>query len=349
MKITKLAYSLLLAAMIVLALAACGDKGNGNGATAGNGAGTGNAQSSEASANASAQPSSAEETSTEGASGATQTVSYLGKEYEVPAVAKRIVITGALEAMEDSILLDVKPVGAVTVSGEFPPMFQSITSDAQSIGEKTEPNFEAILALQPDVILGTTKFKPEVVQQLEKIAPTILYSHIATDWEANLTLLGELAGKQDQAAGIIAQYKSDLEAAKAQFGSDLKDKKVAAVRVRGGQVYVYPADVFFNPVLYGDLGFAVPDEIKAAKAQEALSIEKFAEMNPDVLFIQFSPDENKDTPNALEELQNNPIMKNINAVKNGKTFVNVVDPLAQGGTAYSKTEFLKAVVDSLTK
>lgn len=279
----------------------------------------------------------------------TKVVKYLDQEYTLPSKTERIVITGAVEAMEDSIVLEVSPVGAITFSGKFPPLFESITKDAKSIGEKLEPNYETILSLKPDVILASSKFKPEVIEQLSKIATTIPYSHISTNWESNLRLLGELSGKQEQAEQEIAKYKTDLEASKSQIGDSLKDKKVVAVRIREGELYIYPEAVFFNPILYEDLGIAVPAEVKAAKAQELVSKEKFAEMNPDYLFIQFSPDENRDAPNALEEFQNDPIMKNINAFKNNHAFVNVVDPLAQGGTAYSKIEFLKEALSYLTK
>lgn len=289
------------------------------------------------------------ETAEPAASTDTRVIKYLDQEYTLPAKTERIVITGAVEAMEDSIVLDVNPIGAISFSGKFPPLFESITKDAKSIGEKTEPNFETILSLKPDVILGSTKFKPEVLEKLEKIAPTIPYSHVSTNWEANLKLLGQLSGKEAQADEEIAKYKADLDAAKTQIGDSLKDKKVVAVRIRGGEVYVYPAAVFFNPVLYEDLGIAVPAEVEAAKAQELVSKEKFAEMNPDYLFIQFSPDENKDTPQALDDFQQDPIIKSLNAFKNDKVFVNVVDPLAQGGTAYSKIEFLKAAIAHLTK
>lgn len=279
----------------------------------------------------------------------TKVVKYLDQEYTLPVKTDRIVITGAVEAMEDSIVLEVNPVGAITFSGKFPPLFESITKDAQSIGEKLEPNYETILSLKPDVILASSKFKPEVIEQLSKIATTIPYSHISTNWESNLRLLGELSGKQEQAEEEITKFKTDLEASKSQIGDSLKDKKVVAVRIREGELYIYPEAVFFNPVLYEDLGIAVPAEVKAAKAQELVSKEKFAEMNPDYVFIQFSPDENRDTPNALEEFQKDPIMKTINAFKNDHAFVNVVDPLAQGGTAYSKIAFLKEALSHLTK
>ncbi|GED61034.1 ABC transporter substrate-binding protein [Brevibacillus formosus] len=278
----------------------------------------------------------------------TRTIKYLDKEYTVPSKTERIVIAGSMESMEDSLVLNVNPVGAISVGGKFPEMFAPITGEAKSIGEKMQPNLETILSLKPDVIMGSSKFPPEVVEKLSKIAPTFPVSHISTNWEANLQLLGELTGKQADAEKALQAYKAEAEAAKAKLGESLKDKKVLAIRLRQGNINIYPDKVFFNPVLYADLGLTAPAEVKAAKAQEIISMEKFSQINPDYLFLQFSLDENKDNPKALEDLQNNPIWKSVNAVKNGKVYVNVVDPLAQGGTAWSKTQFLKAAVEKLS-
>ncbi|MGK5511497.1 iron-hydroxamate ABC transporter substrate-binding protein [Brevibacillus formosus] len=278
----------------------------------------------------------------------TRTIKYLDKEYIVPSKTERIVIAGSMESMEDSLVLNVNPVGAISVGGKFPEMFTPITGESTSIGEKMQPNLETILSLKPDVIMGSSKFPPEVVEKLNKIAPTFPVSHISTNWEANLQLLGELTGKQAEAEKALQAYKAEAEAVKAKLGESLKDKKVLAIRLRQGNINIYPDKVFFNPVLYADLGLTAPEEVKAAKAQEIISMEKFSQINPDYLFIQFSPDENKDNPNALEDLQNNPIWKSVNAVKNGNVYINVVDPLAQGGTAWSKTQFLKAAVEKLS-
>ncbi|MDT3426424.1 iron complex transport system substrate-binding protein [Paenibacillus forsythiae] len=325
----KKAFPGMILAVILAVLSACGNQSSGGAAAT--------------SPSASPSPAAEAPASSEPASG-TRTIKYLDTEYTVPVSAERIVITGAMEAMEDSILLDIHPAGAISVAGKFPPLFASITDKAESIGEKTEPNFEKILSLKPDVILATTKFDAAVLEKLKQIAPTIPYSHVSTNWEANLTLLGELSGKEDKASGLIASYKADLETAKGTLGA-LSDKKVLLVRIREGAICIYGKDLYFNPVLYGELGLKLPDEIAAAKKQETVSIEKFAQINPDVLFIQFSEDENPEATGALDELQKNPIFQSLNAVKNGKVFVNTVDPLAQGGTAYSKIQFLKAFLE----
>lgn len=335
-----------LLALFVLALAACGQSEN-------NGAG-GSAASDSESAKAQASPSgspaaspSAPASADTAAAADTRTIEYLGETYTIPAKAERIVITGAMEALEDAAVLDVHPVGAITFAGKFPELYAGITDQAESIGEKTQPNYETILKLKPDVILGSTKFLAETAEQLKKIAPTILVSHIATNWEASLRMMGELTGKQELAEQEIAKYKADLDAAKPALQSKLADKKVLAVRIRSGKIFIYPEKVFVNPTLYGDLGLKTPDEVAAAKAQEEVSIEQFAAINPDELFIQFADSENKDTKGALDELLANPIVKKTNAVKNGHVYVNAIDPLLEGGPAYSRIQFLKAVVEKL--
>lgn len=276
-----------------------------------------------------------------------RTIEYLGETYTVPANVERIVITGSIEAHEDALVLDVHPVGAVSFSGQFPERFASILDQAQSIGEKTEPNFETILSLKPDVILGTTKFPEEVVEQLKKIAPTILVSHIATDWEANIQMLGELTGKTAQAEEAIANYKTKIESAKSTLTDKLQDKEVVALRVRSGKLFMYPSTVFYNSFLYGDLGLKIPETITAVKAQEALSIEQLAAMNPDYLILQSATDENADNQNALQELLDNPIIQQITAAKEDHIYVNLVDPLSEGGPAWSRINFLDALLDKL--
>lgn len=280
--------------------------------------------------------------------GEKQKITYLGKEYTVPAKVTKIA-TASLESMEDAAALGVKPVGAITVGGKLPEYLAEDLKGAESIGEKMQPNFETLLNLKPDVITSSSKFPAETAEKFTKVAPTFPVSHISTNWEENLKLMGELTDKKDKAEKIIKDYKADAAKTKEKVADQLKDKKIIVVRLRAGSLNLYPEGVYFNPVIYKDLGLTVPEQMKAVKAQEAISLEKFAEINPDYIFLQFEENENKDNPKALEDLQSNPIWQSIKAVKDKKVFVNAVDPMAQGGTAWSKTAFLKAAEKNLSK
>ncbi|MCY9093082.1 iron ABC transporter substrate-binding protein FeuA [Bacillus mojavensis] len=276
-------------------------------------------------------------------------IEYLDKTYEVNVPTDKIAITGSVESMEDAKLLDVHPQGAISFSGKFPEMFKDITDKATPTGEKMEPNIEKILEMQPDVILASTKFPEKTLQKISTAGTTIPVSHISSNWKENMMLLAQLTGKEKKAKKIIADYEQDLKETKTKIDKQAKNSKALVIRIRQGNIYIYPEQVYFNSTLYGDLGLKAPNEVKAAKAQELISLEKLSEMNPDHIFVQFSDDENADQPDALKDLEKNPIWKSLTAVKEDHVYVNSVDPLAQGGTAWSKVRFLKAASEKLTQ
>jgi len=284
---------------------------------------------------------SSEKPAEEASADTTKTIAFLDKEYEIPSNSTKIV-TASQEAMEDAAVLGVKPVGAVATGGEFPAFLGDSMSEAQEIGDKFQPSTEKLLQLKPDVILGTSKFQADVVESLNKVAPMIPISHISTHWKDNLLVLAEITGKTAEAEKYISDYEASVKETKTAVAEKIADKEVVMVRIRSGSIFVYPESVYFNPVLYTDLGLTVPEEVKAAKAQEQISLEKLAEMNPDYLFVQFEESENQENKDALKNFESNAIWTNLNAVKDEHVYVNAIDPMAAGGTAWSKTNFLAA-------
>lgn len=276
------------------------------------------------------------------------TVNYLGQEYSFDKTVDNIVLA-SLEGMEDAAVLGIKAVGVLEVAGEIPKYLAEDFKGATLVGDKMNPNSEVILGLDPDVIVGTSKFGEETITKLNKIAVTLPYSHISSNWKENLIALGEITNKKEEANKIISDYEEKASKAKEEISDKYKDQNILVIRVRGGLMYVYPEGVYLNPVLYTDLGMKVPDIVTQSKAQAELTIETLAEINPDIVFLQFEDSENSEAPEALNELLANPIFKSIEASKNDKVFVNSVEPLAQGGTAWSKVRFLDAVVDNLLK
>ena len=276
------------------------------------------------------------------------TINYLGQEYSFDKKAENIVLA-SLEGMEDAATLGVEAVGVLEVAGKVPKYLAEDFKGATLVGDKMNPNSEVILGLNPDVIIGSSKFGEEVMSKLNKIAVTLPYSHISANWKDNLLALAEITGKTNVANKLISDYEEKALKTKEELSSEYKDKDILVIRIRRGLMYVYPADVYLNPVLYTDLGIKVPEIITNSKAQAELTIETLAEINPDAIFLQFDDSENTDSPEALNQLLENPIFKSIEASKNNKVFVNTVDPLAQGGTAWSKIRFLDAVVDNLLK
>lgn len=271
-------------------------------------------------------------------------ITYLGQEYAVKIPTTNI-ITASVETMEDAAALNIQPLGAVTVGGEIPSYIApSLGKDVANVGDKFGPNVELVTTLTPDVILGSTKFDDDVTKNLEKIAPTINVSHVSENWKDNLKLLGTLSGKEEDADKLIADYETSLKETK-EAQPNIGDLKVVILRVRGGELCLYGENVYYNPMLYTDLGFKKPAEIDKVKGQETISVEQFSKINPDIVFVQFAKEENNGHENFIDNLKNDPIWQSMAAAKNDKVYYDIVDGGYQGGTYLSK----KVMLDALNK
>lgn len=330
--------SLASASLLALSLVACG---NNTEETSGSGS------ENEAT---SAEVTNADETTkkTEGKEAAELTLNYLGTDYTFPNPVKNIV-AASLESMEDAAVLGIKPVGVLEVAGEIPEYLAKDLEGAALVGDKRAPNAEAILSLDPDAIIGTSKWGEEIMTQMDKIATTLPYSHISTDWKDNLLALAELTDKTKEANKIISDYEAEAAEAKTTLGDSAADKEVVVIRVRAGLMNIYSPSQYLNPILYEDLGLKVPEIVANVEKQTEITLETLAEVDPDVIFLQFEEAENKDAPTALDDLLANPIFSNLTAAKNDEVHVNTIEPLAQGGTAWSKVKFLDVAIDKLVK
>lgn len=276
----------------------------------------------------------------------TFTINYLDKEYTFDNKVENVVLA-SLEGMEDAAVLGVDAKGVLEVAGKVPKYLEDNFKDATLVGDKMSPNPEIILGLNPDVIIGSSKLNEQTMEKLNKIAVTLPYSHISDNWKNNLLALAEITGKTDEGKKIISDYEEKASKVKEELKD--KDENTLVIRIRGGLMYIYGKDLYLNPVLYDDLGLKVPEVVEKAKQQEEITLETLSEINPNTIFLQFEDSENTDNPKALNELFENPIFKNLDASKNDKVFVNTIEPLAQGGTAWSKVRFLNAVEENLLK
>lgn len=280
----------------------------------------------------------------------TKVVTYLDEEYEVPKNPERVVYLSAFESLEDAVMLGVEPYAASAIGDEeepFPDFFADVTKQTLPILTYSDESLEYILELNPDLIISSDMEDPAVFQQLKKIATTIPISHFGADWDKNLTLMGELYDKQDEAAGLIEQYNKHKEEA-ISYLETFKDKQVLAIRIRGGEMMVYPEDVFLNDIFYQELNLKVPNIIKQTSEQSAVSLERLYETNPDYIFIQYDIYENDMDETILKKLEQSEIWKSLQAVKNDHVFVNTVNPLSMGSpTLFGRYEILNAARDHI--
>lgn len=158
--------------------------------------------------------------------------------------------------------------------------------DYTNVGSLKEPDFEAIHAMQPDVIFITTR-QAELYDQFAEIAPTVYveldYANYMESFEKNMNLVAEIFGKEDQVATALKDIKSQVEELNKK-ASDL-NKKALIVLANEGKVSAYGPSSRFG-IIHDVFGFGAADEnIEVSTHGQSITFEYIMETNPEVLFV----------------------------------------------------------------
>ncbi|XID91429.1 ABC transporter substrate-binding protein [Paenibacillaceae bacterium WGS1546] len=295
MKTRKHSLALTLIVGISLILAACGGKSD-------------NAPAASPSASPAATESGSPSPSAE-PEAATKTIKDgLDRDVEIPTKPERIVVLGN---MGEVLSLGVKPIGTNDYYlGKYEP---ERLAGVESVGGD-EPDMEKILALQPDLIIIPSYFKPEILEALHKIAPTI-----ATQWGLlpleHLSVIAEWLGKEAEEEQWLAQYADKAAQTKETLAPfNLAGEKAVVLQFWNKSIYQHATTVF-TP-LFQDIGF-VPTEAQAAVKETAAITEEAVvdyAAEADRVFILVDGQADIDTYESLKASA----WKNIPAVLNDK-------------------------------
>lgn len=239
---------------------------------------------------------------------------------EIPANPKRIAsaligITGYLAA------LDTIPVGTATQSG-FPDYIKSNLAGSVDLGETDSLNLEALMELEPDLIIGVASVHKEQYELLSAIAPTVLLESATDDW-ATFHTVAQLVGKQETASVLQKEY--DERSSKLQ--QDMKEKypqgaRVAYMRVQGKELQILnPASVYFKD-LYREMSWSSASEgvVDFGDGWNAtISMEALPQLDMDYIILAVRPDET--SQQAYAELKKSAVWQSLEAVKKENTAI----------------------------
>ncbi|MDU7475894.1 MAG: iron-siderophore ABC transporter substrate-binding protein [Paenibacillus macerans] len=255
------------------------------------------------------------------AAGAVRTVKHAMGETKIEGTPKRVVVL-TNEGTEALLALGVKPVGAVR-SWTGDPWYAHIKDEmdgVEVVGEESQPNLELIAGLQPDLIIGNKMRQEKVYEQLNAIAPTVMSEDLRGNWMDNFKLYAEALGMTDKGDELLAAFEARIEDFKAKAGDKLKET-VSVVRFMDGKTRVYHTNTF-SGIIFEQLGIARNEMTKNAKDTfvDEITKERLSEADADRLFY-FTYDIGDGKANQTElDWTNDPLWKNLNAVKNGKAY-----------------------------
>ena len=212
--------------------------------------------------------------------------------------------------------------------------------DIADVGMHRDPNLEALVAAEPDLIISGQRFT-KFDSQIKELAPDVPLINLEPregqpfDQELirEVTDLGEIFGKQDEAKKLVDDFNASIERAKKAYDGS---STVMAVDVSGGNIgYVAPGKGRTWGPVFDLLGLKPALEVEGATDSHTgddISVEAIAEANPAWIFVlDRDAAITKDGSNTPAEtvISGNAALQNVAALQNkhvvyapGDTYTN---------------------------
>lgn len=212
--------------------------------------------------------------------------------------------------------------------------------DIADVGMHRDPNLEALVAAEPDLIISGQRFS-KYDAQIKELAPDVPLINLEPregqpfDQELirEVTDLGEIFGKQAEAKQLVDDFNASIERAKNAYDGS---STVMAVDVSGGNIgYVAPGKGRTWGPVFDLLGLKPALEVEGATDSHTgddISVEAIAEANPAWIFVlDRDAAITKDGSNTPAEtvINDNAALQNVAALQNkhvvyapGDTYTN---------------------------
>ncbi|MGQ0516451.1 ABC transporter substrate-binding protein, partial [Bacillus sp. D-CC] len=91
-------------------------------------------------------------------------------------------------------------MGKLRASDVWYPHLAKELKNTKVVGTERDINLEAVMKLQPDLIIGNKMRHEKIYEQLKEIAPTVYAETLRGDWKENFTLYTKAVNKVKEAA-----------------------------------------------------------------------------------------------------------------------------------------------------
>ncbi|KIL51324.1 periplasmic binding protein [Jeotgalibacillus alimentarius] len=158
--------------------------------------------------------------------------------------------------------------------------------DYKNVGGLKEPDFEAINAMDPDLIIISGR-QADLYEEFEAIAPTI---HMGVDtqnymesFEQNVTTLAELFEKEEEAAEQLETINASIDELNEEVTS--QDLEALVTLANDGKISAYGAGSRFG-IIHDVFGFTPADDtIEVSTHGQSISYEYIVEEDPQYIFV----------------------------------------------------------------
>jgi len=297
---------------------------------------------------------SAEPETTTATSGPITITDARGEELTLDAPASEVV---GLEwgVIENLISLGVMPVGVADVEG-----YTAWVSAAQldegvvDVGLRGEPSIDALVALEPDLVVATTDLPANIIEQIEGLVPVLVVRAAAAErpvdqMRDNIRLIAQAVGKEPEADALVER----VDAAIAEGTQAMADAGLEGQPFTLADAWMDGNNVSIRAFTAGSLMGAVAEEMGLVNAWDLEGDADYGLAITDVEGltnlgdVQFTYYTNAAEVDAIAELDGNPIWEGLPFVQNGNVH-RLPDGIWMFGGPLSVEQFVDATVEALT-
>ncbi|MEK5493507.1 ABC transporter substrate-binding protein [Paenibacillus sp. FSL R7-0297] len=239
-------------------------------------------------------------------------------EIKIPANPVRVI---GLSVVYPEFLqaLGVTPIAVQNYQEDFPTYLQEPFQDTLKMGIAETPNFEMILASDPDLIIAPVWWSEKDYDQLSEIAPTVLLPE-RDDWRDELTDIAEVLGKNEVAEKVIQELEAQEAEAKQKLDELVGNETVMYMMVMPNSLILYGDQIDRGKFIHTTLGLEMIPNFPGTDRSLSISLEKLPEYNPDHLILQLNNEDNAEVKQTYEDMLDSPLWKNMNAVKKNQVY-----------------------------
>lgn len=238
---------------------------------------------------------------------------------DVPLAPQRVVTLHNIFT-EALIALDMAPAGSVERPTGLADQLADALADTASVGLHNTPDFEAILTLEPDLILATAKDMQDNYALLASIAPTLLMDEPNEDWREWLLQLGLALGAESEAREAIERYDSRASEVRTLVQNTRPDDTVLLLRVREKDIRVYGGARRSGPVLYTDLSLNPHPLVPLDENHVTVSNEIIPQLTADHIFLMVEDEA------RMAGIENSALWQTLAAVQAGQVYRVNIEP-----------------------
>ncbi|PMH32499.1 ferric anguibactin-binding protein [Vibrio lentus] len=248
----------------------------------------------------------------------TVTIEHVKGTAQFDEVPQRVVVLGfgSLDVLDK---IGVRPVGAP--HSLMPDYLTSYKDTTANTGSLSEPDFEAIYMLKPDVIIAENRML-KVYDKLAQIAPTIMFSiegdKYWADAQQNWRALGQLFDKQAEVEAIITETQDSIAAVNDKVTSG--ETTAMMLMNNGNNIAMFNKGSRFS-IIFDDFGYVESKSATVAPIKgthgNLISFEYIADAKPEVLYVLDREKAIGKSEGRAQQLFDNPLVAATPAAQQG--------------------------------